>query len=153
MFLMEVDMASENENILISMLLKRDIISINENKTVFDAIKIISQNKIGALPVINNQMKLSGIISERDIIHKLSENSEMDFSNIEIKSIMTNKVITCNKNTQSDVLMTIMTNNKIRHIPIVEKNSLIGIVSIGDVVKRLLEKINLENAELKSWVY
>ena len=98
-------------------------------------------------------MKLSGIISERDIIHKLSENSEMDFSNIEIKSIMTNKVITCNKNTQSDVLMTIMTNNKIRHISIVEKNSLIGIVSIGDVVKRLLEKINLENAELKSWVY
>ena len=153
MFLMEVNMASENENMLISMLLKRDIISINENKTVFDAIKIISQNKIGALPVINNQMKLSGIISERDIIHKLSENSEMDFSNIEIKSIMTNKVITCNKNTQSDVLMTIMTNNKIRHIPIVEKNSLIGIVSIGDVVKRLLEKINLENAELKSWVY
>jgi CBS domain-containing protein len=153
MFLMEVNMASENENILISMLLKRDIISINENKTVFDAIKIISQNKIGALPVINNQMKLSGIISERDIIHKLSENSEMDFSNIEIKSIMTSKVITCNKNTQSDVLMTIMTNNKIRHIPIVEKNSLIGIVSIGDVVKRLLEKINLENAELKSWVY
>ena len=153
MFLMEVNMASENENILISMLLKRDIISINENKTVFDAIKVISQNKIGALPVINNQMKLSGIISERDIIHKLSENSEMDFSNIEIKSIMTNKVITCNKNTQSDVLMTIMTNNKIRHIPIVEKNSLIGIVSIGDVVKRLLEKINLENAELKSWVY
>jgi len=153
MFLMEVNMASENENKLISMLLKRNIISINENKTVFDAIKIISQNKIGALPVINNQMKLSGIISERDIIHKLSENSEMDFSNIEIKSIMTNKVITCNKNTQSDVLMTIMTNNKIRHIPIVEKNSLIGIVSIGDVVKRLLEKINLENAELKSWVY
>ena len=146
-------MASENENKLISMLLKRNIISINENKTVFDAIKIISQNKIGALPVINNHMKLSGIISERDIIHKLSENSETDFSNIEIKSIMTNKVITCNKNTQSDVLMTIMTNNKIRHIPIVEKNLLIGIVSIGDVVKRLLEKINLENAELKSWVY
>ena len=153
MFLMEVNMASENENKLISMLLKRNIISINENKTVFDAIKIISQNKIGALPVINNHMKLSGIISERDIIHKLSENSETDFSNIEIKSIMTNKVITCNKNTQSDVLMTIMTNNKIRHIPIVEKNLLIGIVSIGDVVKRLLEKINLENAELKSWVY
>tara|TARA_B100000768_G_scaffold51804_1_gene50414 strand:- start:1811 stop:2263 length:453 start_codon:yes stop_codon:yes gene_type:complete len=150
---MEVNMASENENKLISMLLKRNIISINENKTVFDAIKIISQNKIGALPVINNHMKLSGIISERDIIHKLSENSETDFSNVEIKSIMTNKVITCNKNTQSDVLMTIMTNNKIRHIPIVEKNLLIGIVSIGDVVKRLLEKINLENAELKSWVY
>ena len=66
---------------------------------------------------------------------------------------MTYKVITCIKNTQSNELMKIMTINKIRHIPILEKDSLIGIVSIGDVVKRLLEKFNLENEELKSWLY
>ena len=66
---------------------------------------------------------------------------------------MTTKVITCNKDTQSNVLMNIMTTNKIRHIPILEKNTLIGIVSIGDVVKRLLEKFNIENEELKSWLY
>lgn len=146
-------MTSDKENTLISILLTRNIISINENKTIYDAIKILSENKIGALPVINNQMKLCGMLSERDVIHTLSDNKKMELSKTEIKSIMTTKVITCNKNTASNVLMTIMTNNKIRHIPILEKNLLIGIVSIGDVVKRLLEKFNLENAELKSWLY
>ena len=146
-------MTSNNENNLISNLLRRNVISINENETVYDAIKLLSEQKIGALPVINNQDKLCGMISERDVIQKISNDKRIDFSCTQIKSIMTTKVITCNQNTESNVLMTIMTNNKIRHIPIIEKNSLIGIVSIGDVVKRLLEKFNLENAELKSWLY
>ena len=151
--LLEEVMTSENENNLISKILKRKVISINENQTVYDAIKLLSENKIGALPVINNKMKLCGIISERDIIHKMSENKKIDFSQMFINSIMTYKVITCNTNIQSNELMKIMTMNKIRHIPILEKDLLIGIVSIGDVVKRLLEKFNLENEELKSWLY
>jgi len=150
---MEVTMTFVNENNLISKLLTREIISINENDTIYDAIKLLSKNKIGALPVINNQKKLCGIVSERDIIHAISENKKIKFSLSHINSIMTSKVITCNKDTQSNVLMKIMTTNKIRHIPILEKNLLIGIVSIGDVVKRLLEKFNIENEELKSWLY
>ena len=142
-----------DEDNLISKLLTREIISINENNTIYDAIKLLSKNKIGALPVINNQKKLCGIVSERDIIHAISENKEIKFSLSHINSIMTSKVITCNKDTESNVLMKIMTTNKIRHIPILEKNLLIGIVSIGDVVKRLLEKFNIENEELKSWLY
>ena len=142
-----------DENNLISKLLTREIISINENGTIYDAIKLLSKNKIGALPVINNQKKLCGIVSERDIINAISENKEIKLSLSDINSIMTSKVITCNKDTQSNVLMKIMTTNKIRHIPILEKNLLIGIVSIGDVVKRLLEKFNIENEELKSWLY
>ena len=66
---------------------------------------------------------------------------------------MTSKVITINKNTKSETIMDIMSKNKIRHIPIVENKLLIGIVSIGDVVKRLLEKFSLENQHLKSWLY
>ena len=143
----------DDENNLISKLLTRKVISINENQSIYDAIQILHKNKIGALPVINNQKKLCGIVSERDIIHAISENKEIKFSLSHINSIMTSKVITCNKDTQSNVLMKIMTTNKIRHIPILEKNLLIGIVSIGDVVKRLLEKFNMENEELKSWLY
>ena len=142
-----------DENNLISKLLTRKIISINENDTIYDAIKLLSKNKIGALPVINNQMKLCGIISERDIINVISENKSINFSLSLINSIMTTKVITCDKNTQSNVLMEIMTSNKIRHVPILEKNLLIGIVSIGDVVQRLLQNFNIENEELKSWLY
>jgi CBS domain-containing protein len=133
--------------------LNRKVISINENDSLYDAIKVLSEQKIGALPVLNNQEKLSGMLSERDIIQKVSFNKTIDLSQIQIRSIMTTKIITCNQNTESNVLMTIMTNNKIRHIPIIKQGSLIGIVSIGDVVKRLLEKFNLENAELKSWLY
>jgi CBS domain-containing protein len=146
-------MTFENKNNLISTLLKREIISINEKKSINDAIQLLSKNKIGALPVINNQMKLCGIISERDIINVISENKSINFSLSLIDSIMTAKVITCDKNTKSNVLMEIMTTNKIRHIPILENNLLIGIVSIGDVVQRLLQNSNLQNEELKSWLY
>ena len=133
--------------------MNRKVISINENDSVYDAIKVLSEQKIGALPVLNNQKKLSGMLSERDIIQKVLFNKTIDLPHTQIKSIMTTKIITCNQDTESNVLMTIMTNNKIRHIPIIKQGSLIGIVSIGDVVKRLLEKFNLENAALKSWLY
>jgi CBS domain-containing protein len=146
-------MNSNNENILISQLLTRNLVSINENKTTYNAIKLLTTNNIGALPVINDNMELSGIISERDIIREISNNLSVNFKKSNIKSIMTSKVITINKNTKSETIMDIMSKNKIRHIPIVENKLLIGIVSIGDVVKRLLEKFNLENQHLKSWLY
>ena len=146
-------MNSNNENILISQLLTRDLVSINENKTTYNAIKLLTTNNIGALPVLNDNMELSGIISERDIIREISNNLSVNFKKSNIKSIMTSKVITINKNTKSETIMDIMSKNKIRHIPIVENKLLIGIVSIGDVVKRLLEKFNLENQHLKSWLY
>ena len=146
-------MNSNNENILISQLLTRTLISINENKTTYNAIKLLAKNSIGALPVLNDNMELSGIISERDIIREISNNLSVNFKKSNIKSIMTSKVITINKNTKSETIMDIMSKNKIRHIPIVENKLLIGIVSIGDVVKRLLEKFNLENQHLKSWLY
>ena len=146
-------MNSNNENILISQLLTRNLISINENKTTYNAIKLLTTNNIGALPVLNDNMELSGIISERDIIREISNNLSVNFKKSNIKSIMTSKVITINKDTKSETIMDIMSKNKIRHIPIVENKLLIGIVSIGDVVKRLLEKFNLENQHLKSWLY
>ena len=146
-------MNSNNENILISQLLTRNLVSINENKTTYNAIKLLTTNNIGALPVLNDNMELSGIISERDIIREISNDLSVNFKKSNIKSIMTSKVITINKNTKSETIMDIMSKNKIRHIPIVENKLLIGIVSIGDVVKRLLEKFNLENQHLKSWLY
>ena len=146
-------MNSNNENILISQLLTRNLVSVNENKTTYNAIKLLTTNNIGALPVLNDNMELSGIISERDIIREISNNLSVNFKKSNIKSIMTSKVITINKNTKSETIMDIMSKNKIRHIPIVENKVLLGIVSIGDVVKRLLEKFKLENQHLKSWLY
>ena len=114
-------MNSNNENILISQLLTRNLISINENKTTYNAIKLLTTNNIGALPVLNDNMELSGIISERDIIREISNNLSVNFKKSNIKSIMTSKVITINKNTKSETIMDIMSKNKIRHIPIFAK--------------------------------
>ena len=146
-------MNSNNETILISQLLTRNVISVEENKTIYNAIRLLAKNNIGALPVINNNMELCGIISERDIIREISTNISINFKKSFIKSIMTSKVITIDRHKKSEDIMDIMSKNKIRHIPIVEEKLLIGIVSIGDVVKRLLEKFDLENKHLKSWLY
>ena len=146
-------MNSSNENILTSQLLTRDVVSINEDKSIYNAIKLLSKNNIGALPVLNSDMELCGIISERDIIREISNNQSVNFKKSFVNSIMTSVVITIDKNTRSEDIMDIMSKNKIRHIPIIENKLLIGIVSIGDVVKRLLEKFNLENQHLKSWLY
>ena len=146
-------MNSNNENSLISQLLNRDVISIHPNRTVFNAIKLLTENNIGALPVINDNTELCGIISERDIIRSMSQDIGTNFKKCLIKTIMTSNVITISNNAISEDIMDIMTKNKIRHIPIVENKLLMGIVSIGDVVKRLLEKFNLENQHLKSWLY
>ena len=146
-------MVSKNENVLISKLLGREVISLNEDNTIYDAINLLAKNNIGALPVVKNQKKLCGIISERDIIRELANDIKKSLKNSFVTNIMTSKVITCNKYTKSDELMDIMTVNKIRHIPITEGENLIGIISIGDVVKRLIEKFNLENNYLKSWLY
>ena len=146
-------MVSKNENVLISKLLGRDVISLNEDNTIYDAINLLAKNKIGALPIVKNQKILCGIISERDIIRELAKDIKKNLKKSLVSTIMTSKVITCNKFTKSDELMDIMTVNKIRHIPIIEGENLIGIISIGDVVKRLIEKYNLENDYLKSWLY
>ena len=146
-------MVSKIENVLISKLLGRDVIFLNEDNTIYDAINLLAKNKIGALPIVKNQKILCGIISERDIIRELAKDIKKNLKKSLVSTIMTSKVITCNKFTKSDELMDIMTVNKIRHIPIIEGKSLIGIISIGDVVKRLIEKFNLENDYLKSWLY
>ena len=146
-------MNSITENSLISQLLKRKIVSINADKPIYNAIKMLAKNNIGALPVLNCKKELCGIISERDILRQLSKDIRINLKISLINSIMTSQVITITRNINSEVIMDIMTKHKVRHIPIVDKKVLIGIVSIGDVVKRLLEKFNLENQHLKSWLY
>ena len=146
-------MNSITENSLISQLLKRKIVSINADKPIYNAIKMLAKHNIGALPVLNSKRELCGIISERDILRQLSKDIRINLKISLINSIMTSQVITITRNINSEVIMDIMTKHKVRHIPIVDKKVLIGIVSIGDVVKRLLEKFNLENEHLKSWLY
>ena len=133
-------------------LTERELITVNENDQLLVAINKLVKYNIGDIPVINNKKKLAGIISERDIVKALANYKNKDYSILLVNQLMTKKVIICEKEVLSDKLMELMTINKIRHIPIVENNAPIGIVSIGDVVNRLIEKVQYESKLLKDFV-
>ena len=132
---------------------ERELITVDENDQLLEAIKKLAKYNIGAIPVINSNKKLAGIISERDIVKELAKKEDLDYSTLFVHQLMTKKVICCESDVLSDKLMELMTKNKVRHIPIVDNsNHPIGIVSIGDVVNRLIEKIEYENKMLKDFV-
>jgi len=137
---------------LVEKLSVRKCITVNEDDNLKLVINLLSKHKIGALPVINQKKQIVGIVSERDIINFLSSQNHEEIFTKKINSIMTKEVITCNINARSDELMIIMTRNKIRHIPIKKNNQLQGMVSIGDVVSRIVEKYETETKLLREFI-
>jgi len=137
---------------LIEKLSKRECVTVLDKDNLKTVIDKLNEYNIGALPVLNKNNVLVGIISERDIIHLISKNSEVLILNKKVEACMTKSIISCGKNTRADELMELMTKYKIRHIPIVIKNNLVGIISIGDVVKRLLEKYKSETLMLREYI-
>ena len=137
---------------LVNILIERPLITLQETETISSAVEKLTKYNIGAIPIINEAKELTGILSERDIVKALAKRPFSKLYESSIKELMTSPVISCDKNILSDSLMELMTKNKIRHVPIIEKRNPIGIVSIGDVVKRLLEKFQHENQLLREYV-
>ena len=137
---------------LVNILIERPLITLQETETISSAVEKLTKYNIGAIPIINEANELTGILSERDIVKALAKRPFGKLYESSIKELMTSPVISCDKSILSDSLMELMTKNKIRHVPVLEKKKPIGIVSIGDVVKRLLEKFQHENQLLREYV-
>ena len=131
---------------LVEKLANRGCITINKGALISELIDLLSSNNIGAVVVVDRGKKPVGMVSERDIIKNLNKNI------INIEDIMSTDIINCDLSFSSSELMELMNKNKIRHIPIIEKDKLLGIVSIGDVVKRLIEIYETENLNLKNYI-
>tara|TARA_B110000008_G_scaffold245719_1_gene256162 strand:- start:86 stop:499 length:414 start_codon:yes stop_codon:yes gene_type:complete len=131
---------------LVLSLIKRECITITENSTISDLTNLLTLNDIGAVVVVNSNNKAIGIVSERDVIKNYNTN------HTHIKNIMTKNLISCDLTISSTSLLEIMNKSKVRHIPIIDKSELLGIVSIGDVVKRLIETYENENINLKNFI-
>ena len=134
-------------------LLKRPVYTVSKNITLTEVIGKLAKLNIGSLPVVDKGSKLLGIISERDLIKNAQFFRSNNFLSLKVKDVMTKKVIRCDSMVTSEDLMRLMTDNKIGHTPIVRGNFLVGIVSLGDVVKRLLEKYKWETENLKQYIY
>ena len=131
---------------LVLSLIKRKCITITEGSSISDLADLLTLNNIGAAVVVDKNNKAIGIVSERDVIRNYNKNYN------DIKNIMTNKLISCDLSISSTSLLEIMNKNKVRHVPIINKDKLLGIVSIGDVVKRLIETYENENINLKNFI-
>lgn len=134
----------------ISKILARDCITVQQNLTLRKVAKILTNNRIGAVPVLDASGALAGILSERDLVKSL--NNDIDLDRNTASDLMTTDLIVTSAEVSSSDLMKLMTENKIRHVPIVSEDGLIGIVSIGDVVKRLLEKFERETEQLRMFI-
>jgi len=114
-----------------------DVFSVTSNTTVYDAIKLMSEKNIGALPVLDHN-QLSGIFSERDYARKIILQNRTSQDTL-ISEIMTATVITITPQDSIEHCMEIMSSKKIRHLPVMENNQLVGIISIGDVVTAIIQ--------------
>ena len=136
---------------LVQKLMKRPCITLDENSLISNLVQILNKNKVGCVVVTSLKSNYPvGIVSERDLVRNykiiLNDNT------IKVKDVMTKDIIFCNKNASSKELMEIMNANKIRHIPIIEQHKLLGIVSIGDVVNRIIEKYAYETKYLREFI-
>ena len=124
-----------------------EIWTISPEDSVFDAIKKMSDKAIGALPVVLNE-KLVGMISERDYARKVILENRSS-KETQVKEIMTARVFHIIPNQKVDECMAIMTEHHIRHLPVVDDEKLIGIISVGDVVKHIIsdQKFKIETLE------
>jgi len=116
---------------------KRPVYSVEPNATVREALEIMAQHNIGALLVIDGQT-LEGIFSERDYARKVVLKGKSS-SDAKVSEIMTSKVITINTKHTIDQCMQIMTDNHVRHLPIVNDQDVMGLISIGDVVREMMD--------------
>ena len=128
-----------------------DVLTIDPTTNVAAAAKLLAERKIGALVVTGPDRRLVGIVSERDIVQELAAHGAASLD-LPLTDVMTRKVMTC---TAADTICSVMermTAGKFRHLPVVEQGRLVGIVSIGDVVKHRLREMEHEQSALRDYI-
>ncbi|WP_425409374.1 CBS domain-containing protein [Hyphococcus sp.] len=128
-----------------------DIFSVSPGASIREAITILNEKNIGAVIVLSDNGDAVGILSERDIVRRLGDKGA-DALSMTVSDCMTSKMHTCSLDASVDELMTKMTEQRIRHLPVTDDGKIVGVVSIGDVVKRKIEEAEQEAAALKEYI-
>ena len=125
--------------------------SIQPGAKLSDAVKLLGEKKIGAVLVLNMGGRIEGILSERDIVRELSERGAGVLDE-PVNTVMTRKVVSCRASDTVAALMEMMTIGKFRHLPVVEDGKVVGLISIGDVVKRRVQEYETEQEALRDYI-
>lgn len=128
----------------------RHVSAIAPHTTVAEVARLLSERRIGAMLVLDGS-RLAGIVSERDIIRSIARKGAACLDD-PVTSIMTSDVVTCRESDTVHEIMSVMTTSRIRHLPVMEATQVVGIVSIGDIVKNHIAEVEMEASALKSYV-
>ncbi len=128
------------------------VATIRPDATIEEAAQVLDQFGIGALVVSSDTARIEGVFSERDLTRAVAEAGTAALHQT-VTSAMTHDVLTCGPDDTADEVMAVMTPRRIRHLPVVDGAEMIGIVSIGDVVKRRVDELERENGALTEYLY
>jgi CBS domain-containing protein len=129
----------------------RSVTTVPSTATLQEVAKRLAQRRIGALVVVGARGDIEGIVSERDIIRALSETGAECLQRPAAEA-MTRQVVTCQETDTLDELMAMMTQRRFRHLPVVTDGDLVGIISIGDVVKHHVAEIEMEATAMRAYI-
>jgi CBS domain-containing protein len=129
----------------------RRLVSIDSGATVTEAIAKLVQNNIGSLPVVDDGGHLVGMFSERDVLRVIHNRGE-GFGRLRVSDLMTGNPVTCHLDDDVNDVMGKMSERHIAKVPVLSGSELVGIVSVGDVIKVLYDKVHTENQHLLSYI-
>jgi len=130
---------------------QRGIVTVSRDASVGEAMDLMISHRISCLPVAYGDYELEGIISDKDIFRSIHKNPN-GFTTLKVADLMTVNVIVGLADDDVSYIAGIMTNNRIRHVPIVDNRRVVGLVSIGDVAKTQMESVEVENRYLKQYI-
>lgn len=128
-----------------------DIVNIEPTATLTAAITLLAERRIGALLVLGADRRIVGILSERDIVRVLAERGPSVLHE-PVGQFMTRNVTTCSEDETISNIMELMTTGKFRHLPVVDQGRVVGLISIGDVVKHRVQEIEHESEALQDYI-
>ena len=129
----------------------KDVVTVRPEATVRELLALLAEHNIGAAVVSTDGTSVDGIVSERDIVRKLHGNDAT--LGATVADIMTSDVRTCDISSSLDEVRNTMTEGRFRHLPVVEEGRLVGVISIGDVVKAYIDQVEFERDQLDSYVH
>lgn len=129
-----------------------EVFVVKDEASILEASELLENKKIGAIPVINNK-KVIGVLSERDIARGLAV-FKNKISTLKVNNLMSKgELFTCGPEDTVDFCLSIMSEKRVRHLPVLERGNLVGIVSIGDLVKIKMAQVEEEAKRLREYIY
>jgi len=126
------------------------VVTIAPDATIAEAVDVLQRERIGAI-VVQEKEELVGILSERDVAHGLAEHGAEVLAK-RVADLMTREVVTCTPESRVQEIMKEMTVRRFRHLPVIKDGALVGVISIGDVVKNRLEELETETTMLQEYI-